>query len=146
MLNNTKEIYDFERVSRLSMILNYQLGTAALFILTYAGGFTLWLATIAAIIFLPYLVFILFKEKRYGWIITFLIMVVIPFVVSLIIGMKMENNFLTIIALAFFYFYCFTLKYSVRDWIKEYNWQLVLDKQKREKQQRLKDEMNMFKI
>jgi hypothetical protein len=60
--------------------------------------------------------------------------------------MKMGNDYFTIIALAFFYFYCFTLKYSVREWIKEYNWKSVLDEQKREKQQRLKDEMNMFKI
>ncbi|MEE9430986.1 MAG: hypothetical protein V3V16_08105 [Melioribacteraceae bacterium] len=130
MLNNTKEIYDFDRVSRLSMILNYQLGTAALFVLTYAGGFTLWLATIAALIFLPYLLFILFKENRNGWIIAFAVVVVIPFLISFLISLKMGNNFFLIIALAFFYLYCFMLKYSVTDWIKEYNWKLVLDEQK----------------
>ncbi|MCP5063485.1 MAG: hypothetical protein GY936_13615 [Ignavibacteriae bacterium] len=64
MINKKNNIYDFDRVSRHSLILNYQLGTATLFVLTYAGGFALWLATIAAIIFLPYLIFILFKEKE----------------------------------------------------------------------------------
>lgn len=131
-------------MSRLSLVLNYQLGTFILFILTYSGGFTLLLSTVAATIFLPYLIFILFKGKRSGWIISFVILVIIPFLLLLFIGMKIDIFFIIIISIAFFYFYCFMLKYSVRDWIKEYNLQLVLNEQKREKQQRLRDEMNVF--
>ena len=57
----------FERGSRLQRfctILNFELSTVVLFLLTYIWQVTIFLAAFAAMLFTPYLIFVLDKRKK----------------------------------------------------------------------------------
>ena len=73
----TKNQLSTYHLSKLSQILNYQLSTALLFILWYGGGFSVIILTIAAILFSPYILYVLYLEKKNGWIIFFIIIVLL---------------------------------------------------------------------
>ena len=107
-------------LARLDKYLNYGLSSSILLLLAYASGITLILALIAATIFTPYMVYIFIKEKKITWIISFLVIVIIPFIICIIIGLK--TGYITVsmsIPLGFFYFYCFVLKLTVNEQLKE---------------------------
>jgi fatty acid desaturase len=89
-------------------------------LLVYASGITIILAIIAATIFTPYMVYIFIKEKKIAWIISFLVVVIIPFIICIILGIK--TGYVTVfilIPLGIFYFYCFVLKLTVNEQLKE---------------------------
>lgn len=97
---------------------------------------------IAAILFAPYIFYVLINEKRYGWIVTFFAMVMIPLVGGYFIfkdTLAFEASIL--IPLGIFYFYCYLIKFAVDDWIRKYNWKMQLEKQRREKEERIKNEL-----
>ena len=77
-------------LSLLGKILNYQLPTVVI-LLSYTIWFTVGvlfiidLLALAAIIFTPYLIFVLKKENRKGWIILFIAIVIIPTIISTIL-------------------------------------------------------------
>ena len=128
------KIHNYESVSRLGLILNYELASSALLFLSYVSGIFLTLAIVAAILFAPYLLYVLFTEKRFGWIVSFIIIVLFPIIISFLLGITEEYfSIILIVTLALFYFYCFVIRMSVREWIKEYNWAQQLEEQKREK-------------
>ena len=56
----TENQFSTDNLSRLSKILNYQLSTTVLFLLWYGGALTLGIVTIAAILFSPYMLYILY--------------------------------------------------------------------------------------
>jgi hypothetical protein len=117
----------------LSSILNYHISTGVLFLLSFFGGIFLTIASLAAVIFTPYLIYVLILEKKIWWIVGFIIIVIFPILLALIF-FKQYFTFALIISLACFYFYSFLLRLSVNGWIKEYNWrqQLPIDKIKKE--------------
>ena len=127
-INSTKNQFNTDYLSSLSRVLNYQLSTTVLLILMYAGGFTLLGITVAAILFSPYMLYILYLEKKNGWIIFFVILVLIP-IITIILFSVFELLF---IPLALVYFYYFLLKFVVRDWIQEKNAKWEFQKQMRE--------------
>lgn len=109
----SSERYNLEKMSRY---LNYELSTAVLYFLSYAWGFTLILSIIAATLFTPFLLFVLFKEKKFAWLISFIISVIIPFIVCIILGLHYGHlAAFILIPLGFFYLFCFVFKYSVND-------------------------------
>jgi len=120
----TENQFNTDNLSKLSKVLNYQLSTTVLLILMYAGGFTLLGITVAAIIFSPYMLYVLYLEKKNGWIVFFVIMVLIPIIV-IILSSVFELLF---IPLGLVYFYYFLLKFVVRDWIQEKNAKYELQK------------------
>lgn len=126
-------------LDRLSTILNYQLSTTLLLILTYAGGLTILIATIAAIIFSPYMLYALYLEKKYGWMTFFVILVLIPILV-LFLSTLWELLFLP---LTLAYFYYFLLKFVVRDWIQERNARMAFQEQLRESSEKHQEEENL---
>ena len=127
------KIHNYDAVNTLSKILNYQIATSILFLLVFMGGIAMTLAIIAAVLFTPYLLYVLFGEKRYGYIIAFLILVMLPTIVALLFGFVKNNwSVIFMITLGFFYFYCFMIKYPFKEWIREYNWAQQLEEQKRE--------------
>jgi hypothetical protein len=85
-------------------------------------GTVLYLAIIAAILFAPFMLYVLFKEKRYGWIIFFIIIVLLPLLIDVLFFYH-TNVYLILlfIPLALFYFYCFLLRITIRDWMQEKN-------------------------
>ncbi len=144
----SKHIKDIVEVRRFRLILFYELSTSALvflhyiafFTLYYTMFFTLYLVIIAAILFTPYMMYVLIKEKRYGWIVIFFFMVVLPYLIVLFINF--DNILLTawlLLPIVLFYLYCFLLKYSVDNWMREYNWEQQLVEQRKEREQREKD-------
>lgn len=114
MLPNT------DRLKRMSRILNYQLSSNALLILSFFNGWLILLLVTAVIAFMPYILFVLWTEKRFGWITFFVILVIIPLLLEFIFFYHTAGfAMLLIIPLAFLVFYCFLLKYTVKDWIEE---------------------------
>lgn len=124
---------------KLSQYLNYELSSSILYFLSNAVSITLILAIVAATIFTPFMLYFLFRAKKIGWLITFFIIVIIPFIICIIIGLKV--NFLAafaLIPLGFFYFYCFILKISTNEEIRELSAHEVLLLQKAEEENKLK--------
>jgi len=105
-------------LSRLSLFLNYELSTFLLYILSLLAVVALIPMIIAAIFFTPYMLFALYKSNRWGWIVAFLILVILPFIITFIIGLVSGYLLaLTLIPFGLFYFYCFMLRIVVGDWI-----------------------------
>ena len=104
------------RLKRLHYWLKYELSSSSLLLLSWLGSLLILLAAFAAIIFTPYMLTILFKEKKFGWITFFIISVLLP---AVFIGIYFSGSdysyFLDIIPLVFFYFYCFLLRITVHD-------------------------------
>ena len=97
---------------------------------------------LAAILFTPYIFYILNNEKRYGWIVTFFVMIVIPIVGGYFIFKDtLAHEASLLIPLGLFYLYCYLIKFAVDDWIRKYNWKLQLEKQRREKEERINNEL-----
>ena len=121
-MKNVNEIYLSTRnLGRLSKILNYQLSTVVLYVASFFIPI-LFLAILAAVLFAPYMLFVLFQEKRYGWIIFFIISVLLPLFIDMLI-FRTSDVYLILLSfpLALFYFYCFLLRFTVNDWIRERN-------------------------
>ncbi len=78
--------------------------------------------TISAIVFSPYFLYILFIERKIQWILSFLIFVVIPFILAYMIF----NQFIFYMMGAFFPvlfygIYCLLLKAEVERWLSRYD-------------------------
>jgi hypothetical protein len=77
----------------------------------------LWLIAIG---FSVYILRALYLLKKNGWIITYAILIGIPFLVCLVpdeSGLAM--NALWFIPLALFFFYCWLLRYSITEWLSD---------------------------
>jgi hypothetical protein len=97
---------------------------------------------LAAILFTPYIFYVLTKEKKFGWIILFFVMIIIPELLGyLIFKDTLAFEAALLIPLAFFYFYCYLIKYEVDKWISQYNWYQERLQQKKEYEERKKNEM-----
>jgi hypothetical protein len=90
-------------------------------------------------IFTPYILYVLFKEKRFGWIITYFVMVIIPGVIAITV-LGFAYGLIILILFAPFYFFCFLIKFSVDEWIREYNWEQQLIQQRNEEEERKRNE------
>jgi len=78
----------------------------------------------SGIIFMAYMLYILFKEKKKNWIILFSVMVIIPFVFAYLIFQQFMffKIFGAIPPIMLYYIYCFLLKSSIEKWISVYYW------------------------
>ena len=103
---------------RLSYWLNYSLSSITLFWLSFFFNIALIIFSIAAIIFAPFMLKVLYEERKWGWIIFFIVIVVLPLATVFIFLFK-TNYFQAIglIPLAFFYLYCFLLRLTIVDWL-----------------------------
>ncbi|MFZ1518775.1 MAG: hypothetical protein WAU11_08370 [Ignavibacteriaceae bacterium] len=97
---------------------------------------------LAALLFTPYIFNVLIKEKKIGWIILFFAMIIIPEVLGyLIFKETLAFEAALLIPLAFFYFYCYIIKFEVDKWLSDYNWYQERMQQKKEREKRIKNEM-----
>jgi hypothetical protein len=110
-------------LERLRYWLRYELSGVVLFLAAWFGFIFYTLSVIAALAFTPFLLKVLFEEKKTGWITAYCIMVIIPAatVVLLVIfkGYSEVAGILTFVPLGGFYLFCFILKISIDDWISE---------------------------
>lgn len=73
-----------------------------------------------AVGFSVYIIWNLVKLRKKGWIITYAVMIGMPFLVCLIPDETgLAVNALWFIPLALFYFYCWLLRYSVSEWLSD---------------------------
>ena len=148
-----KIINDFYLVNRLRIILRLQ--TAILLpllllalilqffpfmnrIFKLSAKVPLYIVTAAAILFTPFLFYVLIKEKYHSWITFYLIMVVFPYI---FIPLAFFGHILTPAIL--FFIYCYFLKHTVAEWLEEYDAHQGREEQKRESA-RLKKEEDMW--
>jgi hypothetical protein len=111
------EINKNYNVRRLQQFLDYELSTSMLYFLKWFWSIAILLMVIAAVLFTPYMLKVLFEEKKYGWIIFFIIIVVVPVICFLIIDIHSAfQSVLRLVTLALFYFYCFCLRMAIRGW------------------------------
>jgi hypothetical protein len=108
-------------LERLSRILSYHISTASLYIASFFLP-VLPIAALAAVLFAPYMVYVLLQERKYGWITFFVLLILLP-ILPVVLFLRHSDYFLIFLSLplAFFYFYCFLLKITIRDWIVERN-------------------------
>jgi hypothetical protein len=91
-------------------------------------------------IFTPYILYVLFKEKRFGWIAAYIIMVIIPGVIAITV-LGYAYGLIILILFAPFYFFCFLIKFSVDEWIREYNWEQQLIEQRKEWEEKKNEDL-----
>ena len=110
------------RLRRLYHWLTYN----RLTIFLYAGSFFLLpkiilsFLAVLAILFAPYVVFVLYKNGKRGWLLFFAIITGIPTGFAFLhTGNSLLDTALPFFPLATFYLYCVILRYSVADWISD---------------------------
>jgi len=112
---NEFEIIEFSKLSKMYKILNYQvISSGALPIVYFLPINFVYLLTLAAILFTPYMLYVLYEEKKIGWIVSFVVIVLIP---SVLIVFFYSDLFLLL--LLPFYLYCFLLRFEVKNWLSE---------------------------
>lgn len=138
-----EEIYliDDHRLARLNKYLNYQISTLILLIAAFFVFPILYAALPVAVVFSAYMLTVLWKEHKKGWVVFFAIMVGLPFILALILVIFYTyTTFILLASIPLFYFYFFLLRYESNDWVKELRArnQYLIEKKKRE------EEMNSF--
>jgi hypothetical protein len=95
----------------------------------------------AAVLVTPFILYVLIKEKRRAWIITFFVMVVLPwlFTYSISFGDIFLVRWMIVLA-APFYLHCYLLKRTIGEWIEEYEGQEARKERKREEARLKKEE------
>ena len=103
------------------------------------------LVTVAAVITMVYILYVLMKIRREKWIYTYGIIVGIPLL--LILGGIIFSSFLAallFIPVIFHYFYCFLLRFSVNEWLKELREKAIYEERKRIREEELKEYLQIF--
>lgn len=140
MDNKLDIIPDDAYLLNLKKYLNYQIPTFALFALSFFSIILLIILAAAAVIFIFYIIYVLNRYRKYKWIIALFIVVIFPCLI-LIITMQQTLTLLLflLIELAVFYFYCFTLRMVVNDWVREIAMRKLIDYQRQKKSQQEED-------
>ena len=109
-------------LERIQSILRIEIPAYILFSLSVFTGAGFILLKIAVLIFAPYLLYVLYRVKKYGWIAFFFAFVLLPYILSRLIPM---GSLLSVIFNAFplliFLIYTFLLKMAIPEWIGEIN-------------------------
>ena len=88
------------------------------FVMLFAYSLLLPLLRVAAFTFAPYVLWMLYKEKRFGWLAFFALLVGVP-TVGAFVADGAAAAFWDGAALVAFYFYCLLLKHAVGQWVDE---------------------------
>ena len=83
-------------------------------------GILLIILTASAIIYSPYLIKTLINLKKWNWIFSFVIIIIVPLILMFINSNNpiLKTTFSSI-ALLMFYLFCWILKFSVHSWIEQ---------------------------
>ncbi len=106
----------------------YQTLTASNYsIVAFAGygfinyGTVLFLLTVAAVFYFFYLLKTFISLKKYGWLVSLVVLVAIPYIVKFLFFK--DNIALAIVlpnlSLLFFYLFCWILKFAVSNWLED---------------------------
>lgn len=130
-IDETNLTEEDELLIRLKHILNYELSSSIFYVLSFSVSIMLFLSVLAALLFTPFLIYVLIKAKKFGWLIAFLAIVLLPVLVIFIISPKtMYSQIFLMIQLGAFYAYCFVIRLVVVDWVEEIKWKSIRKGQK----------------
>ena len=105
-------------LERIDWLLKYELSSSALFMISFFYGAAYYLLLAAVLLFLPYLMFVLYREEKYAWFYSLLIFVVIPgLVTNIFFGNSHWNFVLNYSIIAIFFMHCVLLKWTVPQWM-----------------------------
>jgi hypothetical protein len=118
VLDGINLVIFFHFVGLLGVVIN-MIGISFEHLIKFVIGF----AILLAIIFTPYIFYILIKENKYGWIILYFAMIIIPLLfVYLIFRDALLFEAIVLLPLGSFYIYCYLIKFEVDKWLSDYNW------------------------
>ncbi|REL24848.1 hypothetical protein DYD21_16960 [Rhodohalobacter sp. SW132] len=104
-------------IKSLDLWLSYELSGSALFMMSFFYIASLYLLGALILLFLPILVGTLIHEKRYGWLIFFLLFVGLPALfIYFIFDSGSWFHVLRFVPIALFLFYCLLLKLTLPGW------------------------------
>ena len=119
-------INPYYNIGKLQRWLEFELAGPVLLYITYAGGITIFLALLAALLVMPLLLKVLIVERKYGWLGTLIVFVFGSFWGTYLFfepAAWMTNvsklSSALLVSLMFFYFYCAMLRLSIGSWTKE---------------------------
>ncbi len=131
---------DVAQLQRLHYFLSYNRYT----IFTYGGFFFIpfvplyMLLVVLAIAFGPYVIFVLYRNGKRGWLLAFGLVVGIPTVLAFIpVHDIVAQTALHFLPLLTFYSYCFLLRLTMSDWISDLSAAEGLWNRERETQNRI---------
>lgn len=108
---------DDKHLEKLSKWLNIELPGIVLFALSFFYNLAFYAFLIIALLFTPYLIYVLTMEKRFGWIVFFTLFVAIPGFLSyyFFTGNAAVGGYMLAgaIPMALYLFYCYLLKLSI---------------------------------
>ncbi|MCX8107054.1 MAG: hypothetical protein N3D80_14395 [Ignavibacterium album] len=80
---------------------------------------------------IPFIIYVLYKEKKYGWIVSLILLIILPSsIIYWLIRDSVFSRYFLIIPFLLFYFFCVLLKFTVREWLTEAEVRLELENQK----------------
>jgi hypothetical protein len=111
-----------QNLLKLQRWLEYEISGMTLIALSWFWPVMIILVIIAALIFIPLMLKVLYQEKKTGWIISFVIFVIVPLIALNFINFFLSPLYMILMYLpaAAFFFYCFLLKLELRGWINDY--------------------------
>jgi len=93
-----------------------------------------------AVVFLPYILFVLYKENRKGWILFLTILVIFPSIfLFMFFQFSMFYNMAALIPTFLYALFCYLLKSQISEWLSEYYGHQNRMEQKRLKEERIKN-------
>ena len=138
-------------LSKLARILNYQLTFGALVIVyllmfTIQGTFfLLGIFLLASLTLTPYMLFVLYREKKRRWIYFFIILIPVPLITLFALFWFYDfSSALLFIPLLLFYLFCFLLRFSVNEWLREIQQKNFYNMQREKKEEELNEFMQKF--
>ncbi len=112
--SNKPKLENINRLENLYKYLNYEVSSSLLYLGSWFIPMFVPLLFLAAIVFTPYLLFVLYKEEKTGWIIFFVLSTLIPIILLLIFYPA-----IIMAGLIPFYLFCFLLRMETKGWITE---------------------------
>lgn len=139
-------VIENSNLDKLRKYLNYEISGTILFGASFFAPVLLFLASGAALIFTPFMIYVLCREGRKGWLAAFFLMVILPAAVFVSIPSGGYTvTLLLAIPFALFYFYCFLLRFEVNNWISEINYRNERIKEKIENEEQMKEFLRRLK-
>jgi hypothetical protein len=129
-------------LKRLNYYLNFEISSVAFYLLFLflSSTITIIILGSAALIFTPYMLFVLFKEKKTGWLVSFFVVVILPLIAGMLFySPEVKSILLPNVTFGTFFLYCFSLKMSTRDWVAAEDARRLLNYQR--KMRKLQDDI-----
>jgi len=109
-------------LERIQSILRIEIPAYLLLSISLFSGIGFLILKIVILFLSPYLIFILFQLKKFGWITAFCLIVIVPLILSWFnFAGSLSNTIFTILPYLTFLIFTFLLKMVIPDWLEEIN-------------------------